>query len=77
MVLDIIGLEYGFSRSYRASTERVSTIQIPIPSTDIQDKIIKACKKVKEEFNSSRMSLDNYREKITAILYKNKVLIKE
>ena len=77
MVLDIIGLEYGFSRSYRASTERVSTIQIPIPSTDIQDKIIKACKKVKEEFNSSRMSLDNYREKIAAILYKNKVLIKE
>ena len=67
LVLEEIGLYYGFSRSYRASTERIASVQIPIPPSSIQKRIVKECKKIDEEYNTSRMSIDTYRQKIAEI----------
>lgn len=74
MILDIIGRQYGFSRSYRASTERVAAVRIPLPPKEVQETVVKAGKKVFKEFHSSRMSIDSYRDKILSIMYKNKIL---
>lgn len=67
LVLEEIGLYYGFSRSYRASTERIASVQIPIPPSSIQKRIVKECKKIDEEYNTSRMSIETYRQKIAEI----------
>lgn len=74
MILDIIGRQYGFSRSYRASTERVAAVRIPLPPTEVQSNVVKAGKKVFKEFHTSRMSIDSYRDKILNIMYKFKIL---
>lgn len=74
MILDIIGRQYGFSRSYRASTERVAAVRIPLPPKEVQETVVKAGKKVFKEFHSSQMSIDSYRDKILSIMYKNKIL---
>ncbi len=68
MVLDAVGQCYGFSRSYRASTERMKTVQIPLPPYSLQKKIVKECKAINNEFNNSRMSIDSYKSKIAEIL---------
>ena len=65
MVLEKVGALHGFSRTYRASTERIASLQIPLPPLDIQQKIVDDCKKVDEEYNTSRMTIETYRQKIT------------
>lgn len=74
MILDIIGRQYGFSRSYRASTERVAAVRIPLPPKEVQETVVKTGKKAFKEFHSSRMNIDSYRDKILSIMYKNKIL---
>lgn len=74
MILDIIGKQYGFSRSYRAATERVASVRIPLPPKDVQKDVVKAGKKVFEEFHTSRMSIEEYRNKILKIMYNYKIL---
>ncbi len=64
LVLDIVGLSYGFSRTYRASTERVATVQIPVPPTNIQTEIVKRCREIDKKYEQSRMTISEYREKI-------------
>ena len=65
MVLEKVGALHGFSRTYRASTERIASLQIPLPPLDIQQKIVDDCKKVDEEYNTSKMTIETYRQKIT------------
>ena len=77
MVLDIIGLMYGFSRGYRAATERIASIKIPHPPLDIQKKVAKQGKQLRNEYENSRMSIKDYRAKISELLYKYKILIKD
>lgn len=67
LALEMVGNAYGFSRTYRASTERVSAVQIPLPPKDVQSKLVKKCRKIDEEYNSSRMSIETYRQKITDV----------
>lgn len=67
LVLDIIGEKYGFSRTYRASTERISAVQLPLPPKKIQQQIVKECEAVDEEYNTSRMTIETYRKKISDI----------
>ena len=67
LVLEIVGFSYGFSRSYRASTERIASVQLPIPPLNIQNKIVKECKAIDEEYNTSRMTVEEYRTKICDI----------
>ena len=70
MILETVGFLYGFSRTYRASTERIASVQIPIPPIDVQKKIVKECRKVDDEYNTSRMTIDTYRQKIKDIFIK-------
>ncbi|NEW84055.1 MAG: N-6 DNA methylase, partial [Mariniphaga sp.] len=42
-------------------------IIIPLPSLDIQQQIVTECEKVDEEYNSSRMSIQEYKEKIAQV----------
>lgn len=67
MILDIVGASYGFSRTYRASTERIASVQIPVPPLDVQRQIVQECNKIDKEFQNSRMTISTYREKIQHI----------
>ena len=67
LVLESVGFHYGFSRSYRASTETIAAVQIPLPPSQIQKKIVKECEAIDKEYNSSRMSIETYRQKIAEI----------
>lgn len=76
LVLDIIGEKYGFSRTYRASTERISAVQLPLPPKKIQSQIVKECEAVDEEYNTSRMTIETYRKKISEIFDRLEVVNK-
>ena len=51
LVLEQVGVLHGFSRTYRASTERISSVQIPLPPHEVQQKIVEECKKIDEEID--------------------------
>lgn len=74
LVLETIGNYHGFSRSYRASTERIAAVQIPLPPHSIQKKIVNECKRIDDEYNTSRMSIEAYRQKIVEIFERLKVV---
>ena len=67
LALEEVGKHYGFTRAYRASTERISAVQLPFPPKDIQDIIVSECRIIDEEYNTSRMSIDTYRQKIAEV----------
>lgn len=77
LALEEIGKHYGFSRSYRASTERIAAVQLPIPPKSVQDIIVEECKKNDEEYNTSRMSIETYRQKIAEIFDRLEVVSKQ
>ncbi|BCX78605.1 restriction endonuclease [Campylobacter sp. 19-13652] len=45
----------------------LKTIKIPIPPLEIQQKIIEECQKIDEEYENSRMKIEEYRAKIAQI----------
>ena len=49
------------------STYLNNEVKVPLPPIDIQQQIISECQKVDEEYNSSRMSIEDYRKKIAQI----------
>ena len=51
-------------------------IKIPLPPLNIQQQIITECEKVDEEYNQSRMSIEEYKKKITEIFEKLDVISK-
>ncbi len=76
LILYSIGGHYGFSRSFRASTERIAAVQIPLPPFNIQEKIVKECLKIDKEYNTSRMSIETYRSKIAEIFDRLEIISK-
>ena len=52
-------------------------IKIPLPPIDIQKDIVLKCEKVDEEYNSTRMSIEQYRKKLEIIFDELEVIIKE
>ena len=42
-------------------------VKIPLPPLDIQQKIVEECEKIDEEFNQTRMKIEEYRSKIANI----------
>ena len=75
-VLDLVGLGYGFSRSYRASIERVASMQIPLPPKNIQKKIVSKCTTISNKYKSSRMTTEKYRSLILKEFYRFEVFNK-
>jgi len=49
-------------------------VQIPLPPVSIQQKIIAECDKVDEEYNTSRMSIEDYRKKIAQVFEQLEVI---
>lgn len=45
----------------------IGAIKIPLPPIDIQQQIVNECQKVDEEYNTSRMSVEDYRKKIAQV----------
>lgn len=77
LTLEEVGRHYGFSRSYRASTERIAAVQLPIPPKGIQDIVVSECRLIDEEYNTSRMSIEAYREKIAEIFDRLEIVSKQ
>lgn len=57
-------------------SNKMLDIKIPIPPFEIQKKIIKECEKVDKEYNSIRMSVEEYHKKIENIFSKYEVITK-
>ena len=45
----------------------IGTIKVPLPPIDIQQQIVSECAKVDEDYNTSRMSIEDYRKKIAQV----------
>lgn len=56
-------------------SNKIGKIQIPFPPLDIQQQIITECEKIDEEYNTSRMSIDEYNEKIDQVFEGLEVVI--
>ena len=52
----------------------MAEISIPLPPVSIQQKIIAECDKVDEEYNTSRMSIEDYRKKIAQVFEQLEVI---
>ena len=46
------------------NSTNLKNIKVPVPPIDIQQKIVDECKKIDDEYNSTRMSIETYRNKI-------------
>lgn len=67
IVLESVGQHHGFSRSYRASCDRIKDVKIPIPPMDIQTHIASECMEVNREYESTRLAIEGYRENIEGL----------
>lgn len=50
-------------------------VKIPLPPLDIQQQIITECEKINEEYNISRMSIEEYKKKIAQVFEDLEVII--
>ena len=64
----------GASGHRRVPESFYRSLQIPLPPLNIQQKIVEECKKVDEEFNTSRMTMETYRQKIADIFHNLEVV---
>ncbi|WP_386697010.1 N-6 DNA methylase [Lonepinella sp. MS14436] len=60
-------LQNGASGLKNLDLNRYVETKIPLPPLDIQQKIIDECKKVDDEYETSRMAIETYRQKIAQI----------
>lgn len=60
-------IEITNSRKYERHYKYLKETKLPLPPIDIQQQIIDECRKVDEEYNSSRMSVEDYRKKIAQV----------
>jgi type I restriction enzyme M protein len=52
------------------TTDDFEMVKIPLPPLDIQEQIVAECEKVDAEYNTSRMSIEEYKKKIAHIFEK-------
>ncbi len=58
------------------STYLNSEVKIPLPPPSIQQQIVKECETIDEEYNTSRMTIETYRQKIADIFNRLEVVNK-
>ncbi len=51
-------------------SNRIIDVKIPLPPVDIQHQIVSECEKVDEEYNNSRMSIEECKKKIAEVIGK-------
>lgn len=72
-VLQNIQIEnYG---KYERHFKYLKTNKIPLPPLAIQRQIVSECEKIDEEYNTSRMSIEEYKKKIAQIFEDLEVII--
>ena len=49
-------------------------IKIPLPPLDIQKQIVAECEEIEKQYQTIRMSIDEYKELIKAVLVKSGVI---
>lgn len=67
-LLDKAGRGIGFSRTYRASTERVKSISILVPERDKQDKVVEEVNALQRKINEGKVRLRQLEEKTSGVL---------
>ena len=65
---------FGKSLNSKYLREEVS---IPLPSIAIQKKVIAGCERIDSEYNSSRMTIEEYRAKISDVFARLKIVISQ
>ena len=66
-LIDLEHVDYkAFGQSLNSNYLK-NEVRIPLPPSSIQKLIVSECKKIDEEYNTSRMSIDTYRQKIAEI----------
>lgn len=63
----LLTIELENQEKYERHFKYLKETQIPVPPKDIQQQIIDECKKVDEEYNTSRMKVEDYRKKIAQV----------
>ncbi len=67
-ILEVEGRKMGFSRSYRASIDRIQGITFTVPSRAVQDKIIKKILKIEKDIHKAKSKLEELSDKTSSIL---------
>lgn len=67
-ILEVEGKKMGFSRSYRASIDRVEGITFNVPDRAAQDKIIAKIESLEDQVHEAEKTLDALTGKTTDIL---------
>ena len=65
----------GLIRNLRFILLHLKTNKIPLPPLVIQRQIVSECEKIDEEYNTSRMSIEEYKKKIAQIFEDLEVII--
>lgn len=58
------------------NSTNLKAIKIPLPPINIQSKIVSECEKVDEEYNNSRMTVEEYKKKIAEVFERLDVISK-
>ena len=66
----------GTSGHRRVPISFYQDLQIPLPPLSIQQQIVKECEAIDEEYNTSRMTIETYRKKISDIFDRLEVVTK-
>ena len=74
-MLYIVGKLHGFSRSYRASIDRIGEVEIPLPPAGVQRTIVDVCRALEDEYKSTRMSTAEYRERIEKLFIEAEIIM--
>ncbi len=67
----------GTSGHRRVPAKFYEEMMIPVPPIPVQEKIISACEKVDKEYNSTRMSIEEYRKRIEELFNDLEVIVKK
>ena len=58
----------------RGNKDIIPNYQIPVPPLPVQKKVVQECEKVDQEYNTSRMEIEEYRSRIAKIFEQSDVL---
>ena len=67
-ILEVEGRKMGFSRSYRASIDRVQGIAFSVPERTLQDTIIAQIKAIESQINEANKKLEELAGKTAEIV---------
>ena len=67
-VFNKIGIENKFSRTYRASTERIKNIKIPLPPLKIQKELVQKVERLEQKISTATRIIEGSKERKEGVL---------